>query len=241
MIRVGRVKYTNVADFPDYKPITVMTASSEYASLSPYLLKNDKGQIMENLWQFSKLYINVPKTTCNYSRWNKIVTWDHPAETHIIDSQCTPEFANWRNKGYNCGYAIRYPVGFHHRHNCVGSFYGGDDLGKCSGILNYIDSRKELYVPLYHKLVIQQRQFTELRELLDNDVNLLILEVDGPHQDSLHYYQNKYNVGNDFIIDDTVIVTKENMKILINDKKHPFGHGYCLGASLLGIQEEIVE
>ena len=58
--------------------------------------------------------------------------------------------------------------------------------------------------------------------------NLLIIEVDGPHQESLEYYKETYGVGDDFIIDNTIIANQENLDLMINDTKHAYGHGYVL-------------
>ena len=46
-------------------------------------------------------------------------------------------------------------------------------------------------------------------------------------------YKQKYGVGNDFIQNDTMLITKDNIEIMLNDTKHPFGHGYCLAMALL--------
>lgn len=77
--------------------------------------------------------------------------------------------------------------------------------------------------------------FYLLKNMLNQGINLLIIDVDGPHQESIPYYIKNYNVNEDFIEKDSVQVNKENMKILLNDGKHPFGHGYCLAMALLGI------
>ncbi len=99
--------------------------------------------------------------------------------------------------------------------------------------LDYIASRKAIYVPLYIKLVIQQPKFNKLKELLRRGINLLIIEVDGPHQEDLDYYQKTYGVNDDFITHDSMIVNEKNIQIMLNDKKRPFGHGYCLAMALL--------
>jgi len=44
----------------------------------------------------------------------------------------------------------------------------------------------------------------------------------------------------DFIVNFTIEVNHENMQILINDTKYPFGHGYCLAMELLGIRQQVV-
>ena len=66
----------------------------------------------------------------------------------------------------------------------------------------------------------------------------MIIEVDGPHQESLNYYKHTYGVSEDFIDKNTISVNENNMKIMLNDTKHPFGHGYCLAMALLDKDEE---
>jgi hypothetical protein len=236
-VRVGRVIYDNKGVrhdpvYPNFTNIVVLTKSSKYGSISPYVLTDDKGRIMENIWQFSKVYKNVPKTVSRYSRWDDTVIWDYPAEKHVDENDdLLPEYWNWRRKGMNCKYPIRYPVGYKNRKNCLYCIMKKD--GKK---LDYIEARKKIYLPVYTKLVKKQPQFLELKERLEKGENLLILDVDGPHQESLDYYKEKYNCSNDFIETDSVLVTKENMNIFLNDPKHSFGHGYCLGLALLKIK-----
>lgn len=102
--------------------------------------------------------------------------------------------------------------------------------------LNYIEGRKEIYVPIYCELVKKQDKFYELKERLDSGENLLIIEVDGPHQESLDYYKEKYGVDDDFIENHSMEALDENLTIMLNDEKHPFGHGYCLAMALLDLE-----
>ena len=240
MIRVGRCVYENNQridpSYPGFTPILVLTKSSPYASLSPYCLKDEQGRIMENRFQFSKIYETVPATTCRYSRWDDRIIWQWPAERHVIYQnnimQIQPEYLKWRQAGMNATEAIRYPVGFNHRHQCLFS------LKETNGVidptpLNYIESRKQIYYPIYRDLVQKERQFLELKQRLQKGENLLIIEVDGPHSEALNYYQQKYKVGNDFIENNTVLATPENLEIMLNDPKYPYGHGYCLANVLL--------
>jgi hypothetical protein len=105
--------------------------------------------------------------------------------------------------------------------------------------LTYVQARKQIYLPIYCELVKQQPQFKRLVDRWRNGENLLILEVDGPHQESLAYYQEKYGVGESFIEHDTILATFQNLKIMLNDVKHSFGHGYCLAAALQSINFEL--
>jgi hypothetical protein len=236
MIRVGRIKDTrdvkNVK-FYGFTPVVVMTASSPYAELSPYLLKTKDDVILENLWQFSKVYPRVPKVSLPYSRWDKTVIWSHPAETHVKETENGWEiqdaYWDWREKGMSCEYPIRYPVGYSAsaRASCLFSLENeeGDPL-------DYVEARKKIYLKNYVKLVRKEKKFTELKERLEEGENLLILEVDGPRQESLPYYMEKYGVEEDFIQVNTTLCTEENLAIFLEDTKHPFGHGFCLAWAL---------
>ena len=248
MIRVGRCKYdskgsVSYPSYPGFVNIVVMMRShSNYHPLSPYELKNSQGQILENIWQFSKIYAKVPKSVQKYSRWDQTVIWDYPAETHFIPDPEDPEdfsrgqildsYLVWRKKGMNAKYPIRYPVGFSNRHKCLFSMANMAD-GTLSEPLDYIEGRKQIYVPLYLDMVSKQSVFADLKKMLQNGTNLLIIEVDGPHQESMDYYKEKYGVADDFIKSDSMLATADNLLIMLNDPKHPFGHGYCLAMALL--------
>lgn len=228
MIRVGRKIGNNNPHYNGYIVIpVVMKSHSKYWPLSPYYLKNEEGQIMENIWQFSKVYKEVPFSKERYSRFDNKIIWEHPSEIHVDElEELTEKYFNWRNKGFNNEYAVRYPVGYNFRHKTLYSFHNNEKL-------NYIESRKKLYFELYCDLVKKEKLFNELKEKLMKGYNLLIVDVDGPHQESLEYYIKNYNVNENFIDSDSIIINKENMKILLNDEKHPFGHGYCLAMALL--------
>lgn len=244
MIRVGSIKYHNgkQLDHPtysDYIPVVVMTATSKYWSLSPYSLKNDQGVIMENEWQFSKVYEDVPRNISRFSRYSDKIIWHHPAEKHYDPktNKFTSEYLKWRQKGFQNKDAVRYPVGFHHRHKCLFATVKTDPIIK----LDYVQSRKEIYLPIYCNLVKKQQQFKDLKKMLSEGKNLLILEVDGPREESLPYYKSKYKVSDDFIDKDSIEVNLENMKIMLNDSKHAFGHGYCLGLALLDLDKNVIK
>lgn len=234
-IRVGRIDYSGGKpknpSFENFTPIIVLTKSSPYGSIGPYALKDKHGRIMENIWQFSKVYVSVPQTHEKFSRWDNTVIWQHPAERHINeDGSLTKEYWRWRQKGFKCQYAVRYPVGMKHRKTCQYLLKDNSDEK-----LTYIEARKRLYLPVYVHLARQQPQYYELLQRLSQGENLLIIEVDGPHEECLPYYKKYYKVGDDFIVNSTISVTKENMEIMMNDTSYPFGHGYCLAMALLGL------
>jgi hypothetical protein len=103
---------------------------------------------------------------------------------------------------------------------------------------DYIESRKALYLPKYIECLENQPKFVKLQKMLERKENLLIIEVDGPHQEDLEYYKSKYEVDENFIENNTMLATEENLKIMLNDAKHPFGHGYCLAWALQGLSTQ---
>src|SRR3990167_1065909 len=129
MIRVGRCVYDRKGKRTDpsydgFSPIVVLTRSlSKWGVLGPYELRDNKGRIMENIYQ-TKCYEKVPKSVQRYSRYDSTVIWDHPAEIHAVkdengDWDPTDKYWEWRKKLAENEYAVRYPVGFHYRHNCL--------------------------------------------------------------------------------------------------------------------------
>lgn len=233
MIRIGRCKCGSKRvdpTYPGFTNIVVLTKSaSKYGVLGPYVLANEEGHIFENIWQFSKVYASVPKSVQRYSRFDPTIIWDHPAEVHVKNGCLTPEYMAWRQKGMEAKYPIRYPVGQKDRHKCLYSLKTPTD----SRQLSYVGAREEIYLQEYCRLVKKEPLFQELVQFLKKGKNLLIIEVDGPHQESLGYYQEKYGVDSTFIENDTMLATEENLTIMMSDEKHAFGHGYCLAIALM--------
>lgn len=191
-----------------------------------------------NAWQFSKVYPELPESTQYYSPYDRTVIWEWPTETHLDENrELTPEYWAWRDAGMTHDQAVRYPAGMKHRHECAFSLLINQDGSEER--LNYIQARKRLYIPWYVHSVRRLPQFRELKARVKAGENLLIVEVDGPHQESLAHYQDKYDVDDDFIEGGTMLATLDNLSIMLNDSKHAFGHGYCLAAALLGIDREL--
>lgn len=176
------------------------------------------------------------------------MVWSWPAEDHLTGTFVNEKYAIWRQKGIYTHLPIRYPNSREGAKDCLCAFneispiLPEDDpstvLRKLGPPLNYIESRKQIYLSEYLRLVRKVPKYQELKELkelkerLNRGENLLIIEVDGPHQESLPYYQKTYGVKEDFIQNHSMLATKENLEIMLNDPKHPFGHGYCLAVAL---------
>lgn len=254
-IRVGRRIYDRGGKyvdptFPGFTPIICLTKSTAYGSLGPYELVNEDGVIMENWYQFSRIFASVPAAREYKSRYDRTVIWEHPAEEHVRVEEIRkedgtveklyhvqPAYLRWREKGMKSKHAIRYPVGFGNQKNCLFAFAEKD--GKIiKEPLDYIQGRKKIYVPEYTRLVKQKPQFQELKQRLERGERILIIEVDACHQESLDYYKEKYGVGDDFIVGNTMLATEKNLSIMLNDPRHSYGHCYCLAAALLDLSVE---
>src|SRR5436853_4216823 len=217
-VRVGRIVNNKNPSYKGYKAIIVMTKSSAYGDIGPYCLKDDQGRIMENIWQFAKIYQYVPKSVQYYSRWDNRIIWDWPAEQHITENnEVDDKYWIWRQAGMSAVDPIRYPVGQVHRKNAVCSILQTENGVE---MLDYIEARKRIYVKVYSDLVKQHPTFVKLSNWLKAGQNLLIIEIDGPHEESLSYYKDTYNVGDDFIQYNTMLATKDNLDIMLNDSLH---------------------
>lgn len=251
MIRIGRRAYIGKRfvdpPLPDgFIKIIVMIKedlkNNEYGSLSPYSITDEFGFLIENRWQFSKVYPTVPDTKQPYSINNPQIIWQHPKEDHIdANGNVTQDYLVWRKKGMQNKDPVRYPVGMKFRHTCAFSLLDVNPQGIVTNKekLNYVDARKQIYLKYYCGNVKDHPHFKLLKTMLDNGQNIMIVEVDGPHQESLDYYKSNYNVKDDFIVNSSIECNIQNMKILLNDTKHAFGHGYCLGIQLLGITADV--
>ena len=245
LVRVGRCTYNNRVrsdpSYPSFSPILVLTKSSKYGDLGPYVLKDEKGRIMENYWQASKIYEEIPESKQPASYYDKTVIWSWPAEKHVdIDKdkdqyKIRRAYLHWRKALQYCSHPVRYPVGYEHRHKCLFAIpedEKGDLMAKKLGIP---ESREQIYSKTYIELVKERPLFHTLKQRLQDGENLLIIEVDGPHQESLEYYKKVYNVNENFIENGTILANQENLSIMLNDPLHSYGHGYCLAAALLDL------
>ena len=96
------------------------------------------------------------------------------------------------------------------------------ELSHIDSPLNYIESRKLVYVPEYYELIRTNKVFQDLKKTVDNGQNITVYDFDGIRTNS-----GKPSVK---------AVSLELLKEKNNDEKFPFGHGYVVASSLLGIE-----
>lgn len=169
------------------------------STLSPFRLgpvfdqeANMRAELFENRWQYGKM-------------WAKA---DHIQP----DGQPTARWFEFRRKGY----ASRVPK----RRPLPAKEYGFASSARYNGRLyDYVDSRKEIYVPEYAALVRDAPAVQEMRAMLAEGTSLLILDNDAPPK-------TRWPEGRE--------MTQEMWNEMIDDPSLPFGHGYVVAALLHG-------
>jgi ribonuclease HI len=222
-IRVGKYNYkTKVqSSTPEYQNVLIHTTGD----LSPYTMKDKDGVIMENYWQFSKVWEKVESIKQPLSQYDqKRIRWEHPSETHLDDKELTKQYWKWRKKGFSSDIWVRYPNGYKHHSKAKGSVIGDKHKYK---IVGYIEARKKIYFPKYCEIARKTKQFKKLKEILNNGGNIQINEVDGPSVDVDYPYCLTEN--------GSIEINEKILRALIKNPKQAFGHGYALAACLLDI------
>lgn len=87
--------------------------------------------------------------------------------------------------------------------------------------LGYIESRKQVYVPLYYKMIENRERIAYWHSQIKAGKTVVVYDFDGPHDTD----------GNPICVE----VSRELLREKINDPKFPFGHGYVVASILAGI------
>ena len=210
-IRVGKYDWRKKVEPATFGFKNVLVHVKE--SMSPFQLKNEANQIMENVWQFQKCY---PEVTRQQNR-----QWSHPAEKHF-DSVPLPAYWKWRKKGMAHFMPVRWPNGRQGAATCLFLIVGDKNDWQT---LDYVSARKRIYYREYARLVRQTTEFKKLQAQVRQGQNIQINEVDGP-----------LFAANDFPFDQvqnsSLLVTREHVTAWVNNGNQPFGHGICLAIAL---------
>jgi hypothetical protein len=219
------------------------------SQLTPFTLTDNNYKIMENIWQFSKVYKTINSHTIhNKSR----VTWNWPASEHISQDTdlLTPAYWKWRKAGMNHPDPIRSPVPTMDRRKCLYCAWPSNFLGEKLTLeslenidspfdeitqLPYVSARIKVYCPLYMCLAKIQSDFFILQKMIEDGYNIQILDIDGPIRDDFPPYNNNMiagQYGEDGV--GSIPLSREIIRDLINNVMQPFGHGFVLAVALLG-------
>ena len=241
-LRVGRYDSKNRKQpFTEgFSNILIHTSKQGVGALSPFnLLWN--GNIIENVWQGSKVYKKV-SAQHQVNQWNGIVKWDYPAEQHIDSNNViTPAYFKWRNKLFTNLYPIRYPNGYNGRHEAVCSLLKTSESNITSAptfeCLTYIQARKRIYCQMYKDVLPTNATFIRLQNRLKRGEHLQINEVDGPPYDPNITELSDINTDLAISGSASINITEQNVKNLLNNRSHSFGHGYVIATMLAGHPE----
>jgi hypothetical protein len=99
--------------------------------------------------------------------------------------------------------------------NVLYSLFNGEKM-------DYITARKKVYIPEYYKLIKNNDVLLYWKNMLKKGNNLIIYDFDGPR-----------NLNGEVMC---LELTEELLKEKINNPRFPFGHGYIVGATILGIK-----
>ena len=175
----------------------IRTSTLSPLKLGPVYIDGIKiAEKFENYWQYGKM-------------WKKA--------GHIkdrTDSEPTNEWFRFRKEGYEKNIGKRRPFP-------KSKGYGNASTSRYNNkTYDYITSRKKIYVPIYANLIRNLPIMKELQKLINNGINILIIDGDGPPKST-------YPEG--------LPMNIENWNKMINDPIYPFGHGYIVAALLSGL------
>jgi len=163
-------------------------------------------QTFENLWQYGKVYPRI------YDENKKIVPG--------VDENGDPTiyFYEWRKRFYELKKEKgdrhpEFPSSIRHR-DCLYMVYF-DSNGKLEK-LDYVASRKKIYIPQYAKLIVNTDSFKELKKLYESGKKIALCDFD-----AYNYYGPKLD-QNTTIVD------------IVNDPQYKVGHGYIIKMLLQG-------
>lgn len=121
---------------------------------------------------------------------------------------------------------IRYPNQRKHRQECAFALWKNDNSEWER--YNYIDSRKIIYSRVYADLAKREKEYTKLKQMLDDGKNLLLLDVDGPSPGDTAPFTN----AKDF----TLEINEQTGLEWINNPNQPWPHCAVLACCLLDIE-----
>jgi hypothetical protein len=234
-IRVGKYNFKTKTEPSTNGYVNILIHTS--GDLSPYTMKDTCGIIMENYWQFSKIWEHVSEQNQPLSSYNMHANiserrWVHHSETHCIRNTegqliIQPEYWNWRRKGFSSKRWVRYPNGYSGHSKVICSIYVESYFPLIYYALNKIEARKKIYVAKYKEIATKTSQYNELLNMLNNGINIQINEVDGP----TFYDEYPYNLTTN----NSIEITPEILNALLNNPRQAFGHGYTLAGILMGL------
>lgn len=161
----------------DFKLVNINYPNGNYRDFHSCFLKNEKGQIMENIWQSCKVYKNINSHI--YKMYDTLI-WKHNTETHYENDTITNAYYLWKDKLINNKYPVVYPCGYSNRYKFEFILCGNKKYSYNDGFYN-------IYIPMYLDLIKNKPRFKELQNEYRNGQNILII------CDNLPYTKTEFN------------------------------------------------
>ena len=148
--------------------------------------------------------------------------WQHskywPTAAHLDgEGAPTQKWFEFRAKGFKLTKGKRRPLPLRQYGRPTGAVYNSQIYTGSDG---YVQSRKDVYVPIYANLIKDLPAIAALKQMVKNGESVMIVDGDGPPRD---------------IYPDGMEMTKENWQKMLNDSRFPFGHGYVVAAVVAGL------
>ena len=180
------IKIIGPRDKKNVNAINTTSSSPTWSrQLSPFLL----GPV--------KLYAEIEsKNMENAWQYSKV----YPVHVNTQEN-LTDEYWEWALKGWMKDHADRYPMGKNQK-----PLYSIWDNKK----LDYIEARKEIYLPLYRDAVKQTPAFNKLKEIYNQNKTVTLFDFDGYDYLSLG----------------------KSLKDVLNDSNRKMGHAFVLAMML---------
>jgi len=251
MIATQQIKSTTTKpiSLDNYESVNVLKWNNcKWKKLCPYLLKTDGqelchnsgGILFENFYQGCKVYDVVYENEVYPSRYYmnnpKYLWWKFDPLTPSGDIILQKELTNtdiinyelyyrWRDSLWECKNPIRYPNKIHRRKNTQFGLCVDKDGNETR--MDYLTTRKQIYVKEYIRLIKNLPEYVKLLDKLKNGNNIMICEMDVPANGKKGEYGKNCDENN------ICHMSIEKLEILLNDTNEAFGHGLCLAYSLL--------
>lgn len=169
----------------------------------------DKALRFENMWQFRKVYPQL-------GHWDEAT--QRPTKAWDVWRRAGNAKLNPKGKGIRTPYEV----------SKLRKLWREKKIPAWTPVcmwwqneaLDYVTSRKRVYVPAYAALVAENDAFKAMKALVDAGENIMVLDLDGP---PLSLYPSGLHV------------TEDSLTIMLNDPNYPFGHGYVVAALLANI------
>jgi hypothetical protein len=246
MIATQQIKSTTSkpVSLDTYETVNVLKwNNSKWKNLCPYFLKTDGeeycynpgGILFENFYQGCKVYDVVYDNEVYPSRYftnnPKYLWWKFepllPSGDILLENNLIhyDTYYRWRNSLWECTNPIRYPNKMHRRKHTQFALCIDKDGNETR--MDYITTRKDIYVKEYSRLIRKTPEYSKLLTKLTKGENIMLCEIDVPANNKKGEY------GNDCDENNICHMSIDKLEILLNDPSEAFGHGLCLAYCLL--------